>query len=103
SRGQVGSRIQAQQRRPDGRTLWQVLGWDDWPTWYTDGRTLVLGWRPGAAAGGVALDRVRIDPVMRAFGPGVEPLPPGRVHTAPGNRSWTDEFLHPPRSAGPYA
>jgi hypothetical protein len=102
SRGRIGTR-QAMRSGADGRTVWQVLGWDEWPTWYTDGRTLVLGWRPGAGARRVALDRVGIDPVVRAFGPGVEPLPPGRVHPAPSARSWTNDFLHPslPTSAYP--
>jgi hypothetical protein len=97
SRGAVATWSGRQRGKGEFRTVWDVLGWDDWATWYHDGRTLVVGWRPGAATAGVAQGRVELDPVILAFGPSVERIPPGRVVPARPPASWTDEFVRSPR------
>lgn len=75
---------------------------DHWSEWYTDGRAQVFGWREGKA-GPPWFDRLRLDPAVVAFGPGVDRLPPGRVEPIPPPRSWADEFVRSPRPAPPEA
>lgn len=103
SRGQVGTRSITQRGKGEFRSMWDILGWDEYATWYTDGRTLAFGWRAGAATAGVNQDRIEVDPVLLAFGPDVERLPPGRVAPLRPAPSWWQEFSRAPRVPSPDA
>jgi hypothetical protein len=81
--------------------LWEDPG--SWSTWYLDGRTVVAGWRAPGAAGSRTFDRLRVNPVVSAFGPRVERVPPGSVQPPPPERDWAADFLRPVRPAPPEA
>ncbi|MBY0513810.1 MAG: hypothetical protein K2P78_07840 [Gemmataceae bacterium] len=102
SRGQVGTRSIAQRERGGFGSVWDVFGWDDWATWFLDGRTVVIGWRPGADAAGVAGEQVDLDPVALAFGPTTPRIPAGRIVPA-RTPTWSDEFFRRPRPSSGYA
>jgi hypothetical protein len=84
-----------------GRQTW--VGWENWAPWYIDGRTTISGWRPGPGKGGPAFDRLRVDPAVLAFGPGVKKLPAGKVEPLPPPRTLLDDFTHPVRPGPPDA
>lgn len=74
--------------------------WFNWAPWYTDGRTTVFGWR---AAGKPSFARLRLDPVVLAFGPKVE-----RAQEVPANQplvplGWEAAFVRPPKAEPPAA
>ncbi len=48
------------------------LHWGEWSVWYTDGRTAVFGWRPAPTGGKPSFAGLRLDPVVKAFGPSVK-------------------------------
>ncbi|HVL14103.1 MAG TPA: hypothetical protein VM529_16150, partial [Gemmata sp.] len=57
----------------------QWVNRDRWSPWYIDGRSSVCGWRSGPGAEKPTFAGLRLDPVVLAFGPGVEKLPRGEV------------------------
>jgi len=74
--------------------------WANWSPWYTDGRTSVFGWR---AANKPSFAKLRLDPVVLAFGPKVE-----RAKEVPANQplvplGWEAAFIRPPRAEPPAA
>ncbi len=48
------------------------LRWGEWSVWHADGRTTVFGWRPANESGKPSFAKLRLDPVAKAFGPGVK-------------------------------
>jgi hypothetical protein len=67
SRGRT-ARVAGHREGDEGQTIWDVFNWDDWATWYFDGRTLLLGWRPGVVKAGLATPRrFEVDPSVWYF------------------------------------
>ncbi len=77
-----------------GTAVAQLLDEAHWSPWHFDGRVGVAGWRESGGAGREAFDALRLDPVARAFGPGVEPVP-GVAARPPAARGFWDAFLRP--------
>ena len=74
---------------------WSVWGeYEHWSPWYLDGRAAIGGWKAKPNAHSQALDSIKFDPLELAFGPGVDPLPPGAVKQIPALEGWEGEFLH---------
>ncbi|MBA4064224.1 MAG: hypothetical protein C0501_11015 [Isosphaera sp.] len=73
-----------------------------WSLWYFDGRVGVSGWREKPGAGKGTFDALRLDPVVLAFGPNVEPVPPG-VAKPPTPRGFWDAFARAPDPPPPAA
>jgi hypothetical protein len=72
----------------------------EWSPWYLDGRTTVFGWRPPGEPAGPRFARLRVDPVVLAFGPGVEPAPdPADLPMPLVPLGWEEPFVRPPRPA----
>jgi hypothetical protein len=72
--------------------LW--LDTDHWSPWYFDGRSAVSGWRSAPDSKQPDFLDMRIDPVVLAFGPGVERLPATSVKPVPPVEGWAGEFIH---------
>jgi hypothetical protein len=69
--------------------------WTEWSPWYLDGRTNVFGWRPPGTAAKPTFSALRVDPVVLAFGPGVQRLPdPVLKHPLP-SLGWEEAFVRP--------
>jgi hypothetical protein len=54
---------------------------------------VVFGWRPAVGAERPTFATLRLDPIVLAFGPGVERLPEGAVKPLPAVGGWENEFL----------
>lgn len=72
--------------------------WAAWSPWYTDGRTVVFGWR---AAAKPSFARLRLDPVVLAFGPTVERLPEFVLKQPLVPLGWEAPFVRPARAEPP--
>jgi hypothetical protein len=97
--GDTGEARQAAERA--AAVMWS--GPNRWSPWYLDGRAAVSGWRASAAETPPGFDRLRVDPVRLAFGPGVEPVPPAPLDPPPPPRTGLDDFTTPARPAPPAA
>jgi hypothetical protein len=81
--------------RAEGATELIYRDWANWSPWYTDGRTSIFGWR---AANKPSFGKLRLDPVVLAFGPKVE-----RANEVPANQplvplGWEAAFIRPPKA-----
>jgi hypothetical protein len=69
---------------------------DHWSPWYLDGRSAVCGWRPRPGAEKPTFAALRVEPLVLAFGPGVEPLKGHTVRPVPAVGGWEDSFVRSP-------
>jgi hypothetical protein len=67
---------------------------DHWSPWYFDGRSAISGWRSSPGSKQQEFNAIRIDPIVLAFGPGVERLPATSVKPIPPVEGWEGEFVH---------
>jgi hypothetical protein len=74
----------------------QWLDPDHWSPWYLDGRSTVCGWRARPGAEKPTFAALRLDPVVLAFGPGVERLKPVTVRPVPPTAGWEEAFVRAP-------
>lgn len=86
-----GERLQTLARVATARTWLEA---DRWSPWYIDGRTGISGWRSKPGAEKPTFAALQIDPIALAFGPSVEPLPPGTTVPLPPPVGWETEFIH---------
>jgi hypothetical protein len=74
----------------------QWLDWDHWSPWYFDGRNTINGWRPDRRSGKPTFEGLRVEPVVLAFGPGAERLPPGTTQPVRPVGGWEEAFIRSP-------
>jgi len=72
---------------------------DNWSPWYVDGRTTVFGWRAPDEPAKPTFARLRLDPVLLAFGPKVVPVPPTDLQPPPPPLGWEAAFVRPAQMA----
>ncbi|QJX00589.1 hypothetical protein [Frigoriglobus tundricola] len=72
---------------------------DNWSPWYVDGRTTVFGWRAPGGPARPTFARLRVDPVILAFGPQVVPVPPADLLPPLPQLGWEGAFIRPAQVA----
>jgi hypothetical protein len=71
--------------------------------WYLDGRSAIAGWRNAPGTEKPTFAALRINPLVLAFGPAVQRLPPGSAPPIRSQAGWEESFLRSPRVAPPGA